>query len=213
MHKGLSAYVSYLNACGLFLIKLLCLVWLAACSEPRLQKLHQASVILAFGDSLTFGTGVSEEYSYPSVLQLISGVEVVNAGVPGETTAQGLARLPNELDRYAPDLLILLEGGNDILRNIDPELTKANLESMVSLAAEYGISVVLLGVPEKKLFSNSAPLYGELADAHGLVYDGDLIAGLMRSAEMKSDAVHFNAKGYRAMAESIYALLITNGAL
>jgi lysophospholipase L1-like esterase len=109
--------------------------------------------------------------------------------------------------------LILIEGGNDILQNKSEPAIKSNLRKMIELAQSRGIPVVLIGVPQKRLFSDSAPLYQELAQDYQLVFDGDLIGSLIRSPSLKSDHVHFNTQGYRKMAESIYELLSDNGAL
>jgi lysophospholipase L1-like esterase len=157
--------------------------------------------------------GTTVTHSYPAVLADLSGLNVINSGVSGETTDRGLKRLPQELDRAIPDLLILIEGGNDILQNRSLSTVKKNLKAMIELAESRGVPVVLIGVPKKALFSDSAPLYDELAEDFQLVFDGDLIAELQRSPSLKSDRVHFNEKGYRRMAESIYRLLRENGAL
>ena len=84
---------------------------------------------------------------------------------------------------------------------------------MIQMAKGRGIQVVLIGVPEKRLFSSSAPLYEELAEKHDLVFDADMIGSLMRNPSMKSDAVHFNEAGYASMAKSIYELLSEYGAI
>lgn len=189
------------------------LIALSGCTPSKLEPLPQNGTILAFGDSLTAGVGVTKDNSYPSALAELSGLTVINSGVSGETTAEGLKRLQEVLDNIKPDLLILLEGGNDILRNKSLSETKANLASMIELAQRNKIPVVLIGVPQKALFSNSAPLYGELADEYQLVFDDSLIADLQRSPSFKSDYVHFNEKGYRKMATAIYELLKEEGAL
>lgn len=186
---------------------------LSGCSEPKLAPIKYGGTILAFGDSLTFGVGTEPANSYPAILAELSGLDVVNAGISGETTDSGLKRLPLELDRTSPDLLILIEGGNDILQNKSEPTIKANLKKMIELAHSRDIPVVLIGVPQKRLFSDSAPLYQELAEDYQLVFDGDLIGSLLRSPSLKSDHVHFNTEGYRKMAESIYELLSDNGAL
>ncbi|MFK7794549.1 MAG: GDSL-type esterase/lipase family protein [Gammaproteobacteria bacterium] len=192
----------------------ICLLFLQACSDSvSLTPIPQDGVILAFGDSLTVGVGTSEAYSYPSVLAQLSGRKVVGAGVSGEETTQGLIRLPTVIDEVNPDLLILLEGGNDILRNKNLHNTKKNLAAMIELAHARGVQVVLIGVPEKKLFSDVAPLYEELAEQYGLVFADDLLAGLLRDNEYKSDAVHLNQRGYGVMAETIHELLVKQGAL
>ena len=187
---------------------------LSACSgAPSLSYLPENAVILAFGDSLTAGIGASAANSYPSVLSQLAERNVVNAGVSGEETAQGVKRLAGVLKQVNPDLLLLLEGGNDILRNRDLRRTKQNLAAMIELAHSMEIEVVLIGVPEKRLFSSVAPLYEELADQYKIVLIDNLLASLLRKSQYKSDAVHLNKQGYRVMAESIYAVLVDRGAL
>ena len=105
----------------------------AACGEkaPKLPKLAATDVVVAFGDSLTYGTGADESESYPTVLGQLIGRTVVRAGVPGEVTAQGLARLPAVIDEHNPRLVIVCLGGNDMLRQVrDAEITR-NLRSII----------------------------------------------------------------------------------
>ncbi len=182
------------------------------CEQPRLTPIPPEGTLLAFGDSLTYGVGVDPTHSYPSVLARLSGRQVINAGVPGEVTAEGLARLRTLLEQTDPDVLLLLEGGNDILRNRDSEATKRNLAAMIELAQARGIEVVLIGVPEKRLFSDVAPLYEALAEDYQLVFEDELVSDLLRQGAYKSDAIHFNREGYRVMAESLYDLLAREGA-
>ena len=186
---------------------------LAACSNPALDALPENATILAFGDSLTAGKGTSPDLSYPAVLAQLSGRDVINAGVSGETTAEGLQRLPEVLDQAGPRLLLLMHGGNDILRNLGATQARANLASMINLARERNIQVVLIGVPEKKLLSSSAPYYKELADEFDLVLEKSIISKLIKRPALKSDSVHFNAQGYREIANTVYELLQKHGAL
>ena len=197
-----------------FLVCCVCLLLMQACSDsPELNKIPQDGVILAFGDSLTVGVGASEQHSYPQVLSMLSGRKVISAGVSGEETSGGVKRLPAVLDEVRPNLLILRQGGNDILRNRNLHQAKQNLANMIENASSRSIDVVLIGVPEKKLFSDSAPFYQELADEYALVYSDDILSDLIRKNEYKSDAVHLNQKGYYMMAESIFELLVEHGAL
>lgn len=186
---------------------------LAGCDSARLEALPHNAVILSFGDSLTSGVGTSKDKSYPTVLQSLTGLEVINAGISGEVTSDGLKRLPALIQKHSPDLMVLIEGGNDILRNTEYELIRDNLEQMILHAKARNIQVVLLGVPEKKLLSSSAPFYQELADKHKLVYEHNLISDLLRTPSLKSDPVHLNTQGYQKMAEGIHQLLLENGAL
>lgn len=192
---------------------LLAALLLQGCAEPKLSPVPIDGTVLAFGDSLTLGVGARSRDSYPSVLSALGGRRVVNAGVSGETTDLGLARLQDTLPKVNPDLLLLLEGGNDILRARDPADTKSNLAAMVELARNQGVEVVLVGVPDKLLFSDSASFYEELAEQYELVFDGETLAGLLRRSDYKSDAVHLNSQGYRLLAEAIHELLAERGAL
>ena len=194
-------------------LALLGVLMLQSCARSKLTPIPPQGTILAFGDSLTAGVGVESPQSYPSVLSELSGRQVINAGVSGEVTAEGLERLPEVLEETNPTVLILLEGGNDILRNQDPEATKQNLAAMIELAQASEVEVVLIGVPAKTLLSNVMPLYKELAKEYQLAFEDDLVASLLRQSEYKSDEVHFNEQGYRVMAESIHELLVDEGAL
>ncbi len=115
-----------------FLFSLIpCILILSACSEPKLKSLDNNATILAFGDSLTFGVGAKANNDYPSVLSQLTGLTVINAGISGETTFQGVKRFEGLLVQHNPELVILLEGGNDILRNLDLNQTKQNLAQMI----------------------------------------------------------------------------------
>ena len=191
------------------------LVFLAACpsKSPQLPRVEPNDVILAFGDSLTFGTGAAETESYPAVLSGLIGRNVVRAGVPGEVTAQGLQRLPSALATYKPKIVLLCLGGNDMLRRIDDQAIVANLREMIQLIRRQGAAVVLLGVPKPALFGGAAKIYGELASDLGVPYEGDTITSVLRDPGLKSDLIHPNAQGYRKIAEGIAALLKELGAL
>src|SRR5512134_2500777 len=106
---------------------------------PTLPEVGPDEVVLAFGDSLTFGTGVNDEESYPAVLAGLIGRKVVRDGVPGETTAQGLERLERSLEAHRPRLLLLCLGGNDLLRRVDSAHIESNLRAMVRLARDRGV--------------------------------------------------------------------------
>jgi lysophospholipase L1-like esterase len=195
-------------------IALLGAALLAACSErPELPRLAADDLVLAFGDSLTFGTGARDEESYPEVLAGLIGRKVVREGVPGEMTDQGLQRLGRVLDEHRPKILLLCLGGNDMLRRIDDRRIAANLRQMVATARQRGVAVVLLGVPRPVLFGGAAGFYAEIAQDAGLVYEGEVLNAVLRDPGLKSDPIHPNAVGYRRIAERIAALLKERGAL
>jgi len=195
------------------MITLLLALVLASCEQPRLTPIPPDGTLLAFGDSLTQGVGADPDDSYPAVLARLSGRTVINAGVSGEVTADGRARFGALIAQEQPDLVLLLEGGNDILRNLDPAQTQANLAAMIEQAQAQGIAVVLIGVPHKALFSDVAPFYRELAETYQLVFVETLIADLLRTPAYKADPIHFKREGYRALAEALHAVLVREGAL
>jgi lysophospholipase L1-like esterase len=188
---------------------------LAACSErpPRLAPLAADAVIMAFGDSITHGSGANSNESYPAVLAELTQRTVVNAGVPGELSADGLKRLPAALDEHRPHLLILCHGGNDLLRKLDEAALAGNLEAMVRLAEARGAAVVLIGVPKLGFGLDVPQLYKRLASAHKLPYEGKIVARIEGDRALKADPIHPNAAGYRLLAQRLQALLTEAGAL
>ncbi len=181
--------------------------------ETRLQPLPKEAVILAFGDSLTRGTGAARGEGYPEVLATLSRHRVVNAGVAGEETDAGLGRLPRVLEEVQPALVIIGHGGNDMLRRRDLVNTEENLRRMVALAHAKGAQVVLLGIPKPGIFLGTHPMYGRLADSLTLPLEADALAEILADPGLKSDAIHPNADGYNRLAEALYRLLLDGGAL
>jgi lysophospholipase L1-like esterase len=187
---------------------------LAACGQPPgLPRLGPGDVVLAFGDSLTHGTGVGPSQSYPAVLAALTGLTVVRAGVPGETTAEALLRLPTVIEMHQPRLLILVTGGNDFLRRLPRSETEANLRAMLDLARGRGVAVVLVGVPVPGLFAGPPAFYEALADEYRLTYEGSVLRQVLYDNRTKSDAVHPNALGYQRIAEALAARLRGAGAV
>ncbi len=187
---------------------------LPGCESPaRLAPLPQDAVILAFGDSLTHGTGAGPAESYPARLEAAIGRKVVNAGVPGEETDAGRARLPQLLERHHPALVILLHGGNDFLRKRDPARTEANLRAMIQTATAHGAQVLLVAVPRPGLLLRDDPMYARLARAFGLPLVEDILGDLLRDPSLKSDPVHLNARGYAQLAQTIAQALAKAGAI
>jgi len=174
---------------------------------PAIASLPEDAIVLAFGDSLTYGTGAGSGESYPEVLASLLGRTVINAGVPGETSAQGLRRLPGVLAEHEPDLVVLCHGGNDFLRRLDQQQLAANLAAMVALIHDSGAEVVVVGVPQLGLFLQTAPLYEQLAETYRLPYEGEIVADLLGDRDLKSDSVHPNAAGYRQLAQAVFRLI------
>ena len=187
---------------------------LAACDRaPTLPRLDSQDVIVAFGDSLTHGTGASEGTAYPAVLASLTGHTVINAGVPGDTTTSGLQRLPEVLAEYRPRLVLLCLGGNDMLRKQSAAATENNLRLLVQTIRASGAQVVLIGVPEPRLFGGAPDFYARIAEELQLPLEEDVFNEVLKDNQLKSDAIHANAAGYRKVAERLADFLREAGAL
>ena len=186
----------------------------AGCGKPpRLPLLAGDAVILAFGDSLTAGTGAGDTESYPAVLSRLIGRSVLNAGVPGEVSANGVQRLAELLEREHPGLLILCHGGNDLLQHLDQRQLADNLRSMIKTARERGVPVLLVAVPAPDLTLKPPKLYQKLADEFQLPIEGKVLPRILAKSSLKSDHIHPNGAGYRQLAEALAELLKKSGAL
>jgi len=187
---------------------------MAACSSgAKLPHLAGNAVILAFGDSLTFGTGAEPTESYPAVLEKLIGRSVINAGIPGEVTATGLSRLPEVLQKENPSLILLCHGGNDLLRRLDQQQTRNNLRAMIRFAKERRVSVVLIAVPAPGVSLSPPSMYREIAQEFAIPSEEKIMATVLADGSLKSDYIHPNAAGYRRVAEALAALLKKSGAV
>jgi lysophospholipase L1-like esterase len=128
-------------------------------------------------------------------------------------SAAGLKRLPAVLEEHRPRLLILCHGGNDFLQRLPKAQAADNLRSMIRLARDRGIDVVLIGTPEPGFTVTPPDFYGEIAKEFKIPYEGDVLGKVLRDSALKSDQVHPNAQGYRLMAERVAELLRKSGAI
>jgi len=199
---------------ALRLILLLLALAVAACGErPKLERLPSDAVVLAFGDSLTYGIGAGDQESYPAQLEQLIGRRVVRAGVPGEVTAQALARLPQMLEEHAPRLLLLCIGGNDFLRRLGNPQAERNVRAMVQLARSRGIDVLLIGTPEPGFSVTPPAFYAGIAKEFRLPYEEAVIGEVLRDNALKADPIHPNARVYRIIAERVAQALKKSGAI
>jgi len=190
------------------------LVLLAAgCTQPPpLPPLASNAVILAFGDSLTAGTGAIGG-GYPQRLQKIIGRKVINAGIRGETSAGARQRLPGLLQRHRPQLLIVCTGGNDFLRRHNRTETENNVREIIAIARRTSVPVVLIAVPKVLPVPINHPMYKTIADDYGLWLEDDILKTVLHDNALKSDRVHPNDAGYQQIAEAVAALLARAGAV
>ena len=177
-------------------------------SEPDTRP-----VIVAFGDSLTAGYGVNGGFSYPDFLQKgIDGYHVVNAGISGDTTSGGLARI-DSVTRLAPKIVVLELGGNDGLRGLPLASTRANMEQMIVELRKSGARVLLAGIT---LPPNYGPdyirefekIYKDLAARYKLPFIPFLLEGVVGvPGMMQPDGIHATVKGNEVVARLVMRTL------
>jgi acyl-CoA thioesterase I len=199
------------------------LALVAACSKRPAtaggQPVSPGATVLALGDSLTYGTGAPAEAAYPALLASASGWNVVNAGVPGHTSAQALAALPALLAEHVPALVIVSIGGNDLLRRQDEQVLRENLRRTLAAVRDAGAQALLVAVPRPTLSSqltgslSDHPLYAEIAAEAGVPLHAEGWSTVLADARLKSDTIHANAAGYAAFAEGLQASLRRSGLL
>ena len=192
------------------LLALAALPLLAACGRKRkLAAVPAGATVLALGDSITFGTGATAETSYPSVIARLTGWNVVNAGVPGDTSAGALARLPELLKEHSPRLVLVGIGGNDFLRRLPLAETRANIRAICEQAVAAGAQVVLIAIPEVSAVAaamrslSDHAMYEEIAAETKVPLYAAGWAKVLGDATLRSDPIHANAQGYEAFAKGL----------
>ena len=198
----------------------LLLVTLAGCGRDKktAQPVPPGSTVLALGDSLTFGTGASAETSYPTVLAGLTGWNVVNAGVPGDTSAQALARLPALLAEHPPKLVIVSIGGNDFLRKLPESDTRAHVHAICKQSLDAGAQVLLVAVPRATVAAalgqmTDHALYAEVAKDLKIPLQREAWGEVLAQPDLRADAVHANARGYAQFARSVQGTAAAVGLL
>lgn len=177
-------------------------------------------VIAALGDSLTQGYGLPQEDGFVPQLEIWlrdqgAEVQILNAGVSGDTTAGGLSRAAWTLTPDV-DAMIVTLGGNDLLRGIDPAVSRANLDGILQAAAEADVQVLLVGMqapgnygPDYKASFDA--MYPDLAAQYGTLYAPSFFEGMGAAGTdpaavrgfMQADGIHPNAQGVGRIVEGL----------
>lgn len=188
-------------------------ILLAACSARKAEPLPPGTVVLALGDSITAGYGLAPEQAWPALLAEKTGWKIVNGGISGDKTNDALARLPALLDEHAPKLVLVTLGGNDMLRKLPEEQTRANLARILELVRGRNAQPVLLATPKPSIagvvFQNLSPppFYAEIAKERKVPLIADAIAEVLSDPGLKLDQLHPNAEGHKALAGKAFDAL------
>lgn len=200
-------------------------VFIGACSsDHQFHTLSANANVVILGDSLTYGTGAADGEDYVSLLSTETGWKIMNAGVPGNTSADGLSRLddllaPHDDGSQKIDLLIVELGGNDFLKQVPEAETVRNLNTILTQTKARNIQTVLIAIPEFSpigaAFGNleDHPLYEKLAEETNTPLVESIFSDVLAKNSLKSDPIHPNAQGYRVVATELKAALSDFGFL
>lgn len=193
-------------------------VLLGGCGKkPGQSAIPPGASVLAIGDSVTFGTGAGTGMDYPSQLAAITGWIIHNHGIPGDTTTGVNERIAAAMSDTKPVLVLLEIGGNDFLRRTSEAEVKERIRATLQQIRSHGIPVVLVAVPQFSPLGAvlgrlpDAPLYAELAREENVAVVPDVLSDVLSEDELKADAIHPNAAGYKRMAEGIADRLTRSG--
>ncbi|HET9316512.1 MAG TPA: arylesterase [Vicinamibacteria bacterium] len=205
MRELLRAHPRLLAAATVVLLVAAVLLTRSRDNAWRITNEHPAGdVIVAFGDSLTAGYQMAETDSYPAQLAGLLGRDIVNRGVSGDTTADGLARLDRDVLAESPGVVLLSLGANDMLRRQPMDATFANLRRIVDRIQARGALVVLIGVEGfPMVHGDYGDRYRALARETGCVYVPDMLDDVFGDPALMYDQIHPNAKGYAKIARRI----------
>lgn len=195
------------------------LAFINACSKtPQHSALPSGTSVLAFGDSVTFGTGAAPHESYPTRLTARSGWKIHNAGIPGDTADYARARIAEAMEESQPKLVIIEIGGNDFLRQRAEAAVKEDIRAMIRAVRQYGATPVLVAVPRLSTLPplaklGDSPIYAELATEEKVLLVENVFSDILSDNRLKTDPIHPNGRGYQKLADGIAAALVKSGLL
>lgn len=196
----------------------LTVVMLVGCGQRVLyESLPAGATVLAFGDSVTYGTGAASGQDYPSRLAENTGWNVINAGIPGDTARAATDRLAPLLAEHQPEMVVIELGGNDFLRRYSPESVEAALRDIIRQAKAVGAVTVLVAVPQFSVLRASAgvlkdsPIYARLAEEEGVLLVPGIFAEVLSDESLRADPIHPNAAGYREFSSQLLGQLSEAG--
>jgi acyl-CoA hydrolase len=197
----------------LIVLAALAMAWSGDDDVVKHAAIPQGATVLVLGDSLSYGTGANAGEDYPALLAKSTGWNIINEGIPGDTSEGGLQRLPALLEAHQPKLLIVELGGNDLLRQAPQTEIINNLKTILTMAKTQGTSTILMAMPEisplKAAVGNLSdhPLYENIAKETATPLIADVFSDVLSDRDLKADQIHANALGYRVISDKLYVKL------
>lgn len=158
--------------------------------------------VVAFGDSITAGVGTSGNNDYVSVLSNRTGVSIINAGRPGDTTASALARIDSAVLARDADIVIVFLGGNDLLQGVPVQQRIANITAIVQQIRSDGAAVILVGVGSGALDAFEGALPGIASQTSSTLVPA-VLDGIFGVPSLMADLIHPNNAGHAIIADRI----------
>jgi len=160
--------------------------------------------IICFGDSLTSGTGAAENMDYPAQLSRMISRPIINAGVPGDTTARAMARLEDDVLSRSPRMVLITLGGNDLKNRVSKELAYQNLKNIIVSIQSRGALVIVGGISIPFWGRGFGEMYQRVCRETQALLISNIYDGIIGDKGLMSDPIHPNAKGYALMAQAFY---------
>ncbi len=173
-------------------------------SPPVTNSNPTGETIICFGDSLTYGIGAEKGMDYPSQLSRMISREIINAGIPGDTTRDALNRLEEDVLSNDPRIVLITLGGNDLKNRVPRETAFQNLKIIIEEIQSPGALVVIGGIDVPLWGRGFGKEYERLAKETGAVFIPNIFKGIMGHRNLMNDPIHPNGAGYTKMAELFY---------
>lgn len=164
--------------------------------------------IICFGDSITFGYGVNPGEDYPSSLQKLMSRPVINAGVDGNTSALGLARLRADVLARDPYLVLIEFSGNDFINKIPVSSTINNIKEMIRQIQHQGAMVAIVDVSAGLFLGEYRLKLFQLARQTGSIFIPATLSNIITNPSLKSDFMHPNVQGYKIISQRVYQAIV-----
>lgn len=196
---------------GFFLVALFIYSVIAfwGCARREIKNIDSKGAnIICFGDSITFGYGATKGEDYPAVLSGMVNVPVINAGIDGDTTSEALKRLKSDVLDREPLLVLIEFSGNDFLKKIPRQVTADNIRQMARLIQAAGAMVAIVDVSAGMFLKEYRAAFAKLARQENAIFIPAILSGIITNPSMKSDFLHPNAKGYAAIAQKVYRVIL-----
>lgn len=193
----------------IFYLIIIVIISLTGCAKKEIKNIDsRGKNIICFGNSLTVGYGAEPGQDYPTLLAKLTGFPVINAGIDGDTSIEGLKRIKTDVLDKDPLLVIVEFGGNDFLRKIPYEETAKNIEEMVRLIQEHGAMVAIVDISATFILDKYRQLFLDIAKRNRAIFIPSILKGIIANPNLKSDFIHPNAQGYSVIAQRIYRAII-----